>query len=210
MYFYVYSGASILLLFTPNCWGIIFLIWGRFPSFGEKRKKERKFKRNNHEKIKKKKKLIDKNSIIICMEAFCVGFAFWRGTNPYLHIDGRGFVGKGSIAFWGEAREGCILRKKTWLLPYVGTDSCAFQGEEAFGIPPPPPPVKDNHVFSGKKVQILSSGEGFVGIRLAIHLERAWLAPSPCGEGFTGKDSHAFKGKDFWGRIAVHLKRKKV
>ena len=54
----------------------------------------------------------------------------------------------------------------------------------------------------------------------AMHLEAKRLTSSPCGEGFTGKDSCAFKGKKpfknsslwegLWRRIAVHLKKKKV
>ena len=36
---------------------------------------------------------------------------FEGGENPSLH-KWTGFVGKGSIEFWGEAGEGCTLRKK--------------------------------------------------------------------------------------------------
>ena len=103
------------------------------------------------------------------MGSIFFGFAFWRGKNPCLHLDGRGFVGKDSIAFWGEAREGYTLRKKTWLLPHVEKDSCVFQGEETFGVLPHV--VKDSHIFRGKKVQILSHVEKDLWGRLAIYLE---------------------------------------
>ena len=35
--------------------------------------------------------------------------------------------GKGSVAFWGEAGEGCLLKKQVLLLPCVGMGSFAFQ-----------------------------------------------------------------------------------
>ena len=62
--------------------------------------------------------------------------------------------------------------KKAWFLPYV---------------------VKDSHLFRGKKVQMLPHVEKVLWEGLAMHLEVS-LNPSPGGEGFTGKGSHAFKG----------------
>ena len=61
------------------------------------------------------------------------------GKNPSIHIDGRGFVGKGSIAFlWGRGKlgKGALQGKKLDSFPrwsrivlYLGY-SYAFRGEE--------------------------------------------------------------------------------
>ena len=70
--------------------------------------------------------------------------------------------------------------------------------------------------------RICGHGEGFVkNVKkdlwggVVTHLEVKRLISSLCKEGFTGKDSCAFKGKKpnsfpLWGRIAVHLKKKQA
>ena len=55
----------------------------------------------------------------------------FEGERILVYIDGRGLVEKGNIAFLGESREGCTSRDKARLIPHVGKDSCAFQGEES-------------------------------------------------------------------------------
>ena len=60
-------------------------------------------------KIRRKNKDVKKN-----LEGrICEGLHFEGGIiTPYMYIDGRGFAGKGSVTFWGEAGEGCTLRKQ--------------------------------------------------------------------------------------------------
>ena len=133
------------------------------------------------------------------------GFAFWRGKNPSLQIDGRGFVGKGSIVFWGgggEAGKGCTLRKKAWLLPHVVKDSHIYMS-----------------VFGGRKLKSFPRWGRIRGerYRLTMHLEvKRNVNLIPCGEGFTWKDSYALKVEEsltpstyrerFVGEIALHLR----
>ena len=114
------TGASILL-YLPQTLGNNFSTLGKnsevFLGGGEGKEN---FKGNK----KKINIYIDKNNMkykdikkeFIGKDLW--GLAFWRQKNHSLHIDGRGFVdvGKGSVAFWGEAGEGCILSKQAWLL----------------------------------------------------------------------------------------------
>ena len=76
----------------------------------------------------------------------CEGYAFWRGKNPSL--DGRGFVGKGSVLHFGEKLGKDTLLGSDRLLSCVGKDSFAYQGKKAWLLHV----IKDSHVFRGKKV----------------------------------------------------------
>ena len=111
----------------------------------------------------------------------CGFFCILKGEEFSLHIDGRGFVGKGReemLHFGEKLGEGCALRGRQF-------DSFPFWS------------------------------------RIATYLGKESLNPSPCEEGFVGRDiySYAFRGeeklkllpivgKDLRGKIAVHIKGK--
>ena len=129
----------------------------------------------NNNNGKKRKVKIQK---IICREGFV----------EILHFEGGRIlpsVGKGRVAFWGEAEpgEGCTLNmrgRKYDSFPVWGRLAFIF-GEESFT----PSPLRI--------ILVLILGEESLGV--AMHLEVKRLTSSPCEEGFTGKDSCAFKEK---------------
>ena len=110
--------------------------------------------------------------------------------------------GRVALHLGGEAGKGCTLRKKAWLLPHVAKDSHIYMS-----------------VFGGRKLKSFSRWGRIRGERysLAMHLEvKRNVNLIPCGEGFTWKDSCAFKVEEsltpstyrerFVGERALHLK----